>query len=122
MAYVKAEEGAKNSVIYFDEEGNKLVRYWKKYEDEPVDQASTRSWHSCSEHPFEGISQSRSTSFYSSRARWILESIEHSPGKRMLIFPDLQPSDRKALVALIVWRNIFAPARFLAFWDRRFVQ
>jgi hypothetical protein len=44
MAYVKAEEGAKNSVIYFDEEGNKLVRHWKKYEDEPVDQASTRSW------------------------------------------------------------------------------
>ncbi len=44
MKYVKAEEGSKNSVIYFDEEGNKLIRHWKKYEDEPVDQASTRSW------------------------------------------------------------------------------
>ncbi|MGC1878326.1 MAG: hypothetical protein WA347_05040 [Rhabdochlamydiaceae bacterium] len=44
MKYVKAEEGPKNSVIYFDEEGNKLVRHWKRYEDEPVDQASTRSW------------------------------------------------------------------------------
>jgi len=44
MKYVKAEEGSKNSVVYFDEEGNKLVRHWKKYEDEPVEQASTRSW------------------------------------------------------------------------------
>ena len=44
MKYVKAEEGPKNSVIYYDEEGNKLVRYWKRNDDEPADQASTRSW------------------------------------------------------------------------------
>ncbi len=44
MKYIKAEEGPKNSVIYYDQEGNKLIRYWKKDVDEPVDQASTRSW------------------------------------------------------------------------------
>lgn len=42
--FVRAEEGPSNSVVYYDEDGNKLVRYWKKYENEPVDQASTRSW------------------------------------------------------------------------------
>jgi hypothetical protein len=42
--FIRAEEGSKNSVIYYDEDGNKLIRYWKKHEDEPVDQASTRSW------------------------------------------------------------------------------
>lgn len=44
MKYIKAEEGPKNSVIYYDQEGNKLIRHWKRYEDEPADQASTRSW------------------------------------------------------------------------------
>jgi hypothetical protein len=44
MKYVKAEEGPNNSVIYYDEEGNKLIRYWKRYDDEPLNQASTRSW------------------------------------------------------------------------------
>ena len=44
MKFIKAEEGPKNSVIYYDEDGNKLIRHWKKYEDEPADQASTRSW------------------------------------------------------------------------------
>lgn len=43
MKFIKAEEGPKNSVINCDEEGNKLIRHWKRYEDEPVDQASTRS-------------------------------------------------------------------------------
>ncbi len=33
-----------NSVIYYDEEGNKLIRYWKSYEGQPAGQASTRSW------------------------------------------------------------------------------
>jgi hypothetical protein len=44
MKYVKAEEGPKNSVIYYDEEGNKLIRHWKSHDDEPIDQTSTRSW------------------------------------------------------------------------------
>ncbi len=43
-SFVKAEEGPNNSVIYYDEDGNKLIRYWKKRDDEPVEQASTRSW------------------------------------------------------------------------------
>jgi hypothetical protein len=42
--FVKAEDGPNNSVIYYDEEGNKSIRYWKRYDDEPVNQASTRSW------------------------------------------------------------------------------
>jgi len=42
--WVKAEEGPDNSVIYTDEEGNKLKRFWKAYEGQPVDEASTRSW------------------------------------------------------------------------------
>ncbi len=43
--YVKAEEGEeKNSVVYFDADGNKLIRYWKRYPDEPDDKVSTRSW------------------------------------------------------------------------------
>lgn len=42
--YIKAEEGPKNSVIYYDEEGNKLIRHWKRYDDEPIEKASTRSW------------------------------------------------------------------------------
>jgi len=44
MKYIKAEEGPKNSVVYYDKEGNKLIRYWKRSDDEPVDRASTRSW------------------------------------------------------------------------------
>jgi hypothetical protein len=31
-------------VIYYDEDGNKLIRFWKSYEGQPVDEASTRSW------------------------------------------------------------------------------
>ena len=42
--YVKAEEGLENSVIYYDEDGNQLIRHWKRYKGQPVDQASTRSW------------------------------------------------------------------------------
>ena len=42
--FIKAEEGQANSVIYYDEEENKLIRYWKSYEDQSVDEASTRSW------------------------------------------------------------------------------
>ncbi len=42
--FVRAEEGPSNSVIYYDEDGNKTIRHWKKREDEPVGQASTRSW------------------------------------------------------------------------------
>lgn len=34
----------KNSVEYIDEDGNKLIRYWKRYEGEPVEKVSTRSW------------------------------------------------------------------------------
>ena len=43
--YIRAEEGEeKNSVVYYDEDGNKLIRYWKRYPDEPDDKISTRSW------------------------------------------------------------------------------
>ena len=42
--FVRAEEGVSNSVIYYDEDGNKLIRYWKRYDDEPKDKVSTRSW------------------------------------------------------------------------------
>ena len=43
--FVRAEEGEeKNSVVYYDEDGNKLIRYWKRYPDEPDDKISTRSW------------------------------------------------------------------------------
>jgi hypothetical protein len=42
--FIKAEEGPKNSVIYYDADGNKLIRHWKNYEGQPADQASTRSW------------------------------------------------------------------------------
>lgn len=42
--FIKAEEGEeKNSVVYYDEDGNKLIRYWKRYPDEPDDKVSTRS-------------------------------------------------------------------------------
>jgi hypothetical protein len=30
--WIKAEEGSSNSVIYYDEDGNKLTRFWKAYE------------------------------------------------------------------------------------------
>ena len=30
MKYVKAEEGPKNSVIYYDKDGNKMISHWKK--------------------------------------------------------------------------------------------
>jgi hypothetical protein len=43
--FIRAEEGEeKNSVVYYDEDGNKLIRYWKRYSDEPDDKISTRSW------------------------------------------------------------------------------
>jgi len=42
--WIKAEEGLNNSVIYYDEDGNKLIRYWKSYEGQRLDEASTRSW------------------------------------------------------------------------------
>lgn len=42
--WVKVEEGPENSVIYYDEEGNKLKRFWKAYPGQPINEASTRSW------------------------------------------------------------------------------
>ena len=42
--FVRAEEGSENSVVYFDEDGNQLIRYWKSFPEQPVDEASTRSW------------------------------------------------------------------------------
>jgi len=42
--FTKAEEGPDKSVVYFDEDGNQLIRYWKSFPYQPVDEASTRSW------------------------------------------------------------------------------
>lgn len=43
--WIKGEEGPeKNSVIYTDQDGNQLVRFWKAYEEQPATEASTRSW------------------------------------------------------------------------------
>lgn len=42
--WIRAEEGPENSVIYYDENGNKLQRFWKAYPEQPIDEASTRSW------------------------------------------------------------------------------
>lgn len=43
--WIKAEEGPeKNSVIYTDADGNQLTRFWKAYEGQPDNEASTRSW------------------------------------------------------------------------------
>lgn len=42
--WIKAEEGSENSVIYYDEDGNKLTRFWKAYPEQPINEASTRSW------------------------------------------------------------------------------
>ena len=42
--WIKAEEGSSNSVIYYDADGNKLTRFWKAFDGQPVDEASTRSW------------------------------------------------------------------------------
>lgn len=42
--FIRAEEGPCNSVVYYDEDGNKLIRYWKRYEGQSADEASTRSW------------------------------------------------------------------------------
>jgi hypothetical protein len=42
--FVRAKEGLDNSVVYYDEDGNKLIRYWKSYEGQPIEEASTRSW------------------------------------------------------------------------------
>lgn len=41
---IKVEEGPENSVIYYDEDGNKLKRFWKAYPEQPANEASTRSW------------------------------------------------------------------------------
>lgn len=38
---VRAEEGPDYTVIYYDENGNKIIRYRKK---NPDDQPSSRSW------------------------------------------------------------------------------
>jgi hypothetical protein len=42
--WIRVEEGPDNSVIYYDENENKLTRFWKAYEGQPADQASTGSW------------------------------------------------------------------------------
>lgn len=42
--WIKAEEGSANATIYYDEDGNKLTRFWKAYESQPTNEASTRSW------------------------------------------------------------------------------
>lgn len=42
--WIRVEEGPENSVIYYDEDGNSLKRFWKAYEGQPVNEASTRSW------------------------------------------------------------------------------
>lgn len=41
---VRAEDGPDNSVIYYDEDENKLIRYWKTDERQSANEASTRSW------------------------------------------------------------------------------
>lgn len=42
--WITAEEGPENSVIYTDQEGNQLKRFWKAYEKQSTREASTRSW------------------------------------------------------------------------------
>lgn len=42
--FVEATEGDDNSVIYYDAAGNKLIRYWKAFAGQRVEEASTRSW------------------------------------------------------------------------------
>lgn len=42
--WIRVEEGPENSVIYFDEDGNKLKRFWKAYPEQHINEASTRSW------------------------------------------------------------------------------
>lgn len=42
--WTRVEEGPDNSVIYYDEDSNKLTRYWKAFSRQPVTEASTRSW------------------------------------------------------------------------------
>jgi hypothetical protein len=42
--WIKANEGSENSVIYTDADGNQLKRFWKSYEGQPINEASTRSW------------------------------------------------------------------------------
>jgi hypothetical protein len=42
--FIRVEEGPNNSVIYYDEDGNKVTRFWKSYDEQPVNEASTRSW------------------------------------------------------------------------------
>ncbi len=43
--FIRAGEGEeKNSVVYYDEDGNKLIRYWERYPEEPGNKISTRSW------------------------------------------------------------------------------
>jgi hypothetical protein len=42
--WIKVEEGPANATIYYDEDGNKLTRFWKAYEGQPTNEASTRSW------------------------------------------------------------------------------
>lgn len=42
--FVRVEEGDDNAVVYYDEDGNKLTRYWKRFEGQDVNEASTRSW------------------------------------------------------------------------------
>jgi hypothetical protein len=42
--FIRAEDGPDNAVVYYDEGGNKLIRYWKGFEGQPVNEASTRSW------------------------------------------------------------------------------
>lgn len=42
--WIKVEEGPENSVIYYDEDGNNLKRFWKAYPEQSTNEASTRSW------------------------------------------------------------------------------
>lgn len=42
--WIRVEEGPENSVIYHDEQGNQLKRFWKAYPSQPENEASTRSW------------------------------------------------------------------------------
>ena len=42
--FIRVEEGSENSVVYYDVDGNKLIRYWKAFPGQSVDEASTRSW------------------------------------------------------------------------------
>lgn len=82
--FIRAEDGPNHSVIYYDEFGNKLIKYWKK---DPNEEPSSRSWRNNNPGNLQPRSHAKKNGLIGSAGGWA-------------VFPDYA-TGRKAVWTLL---------------------